>query len=452
METFLIRALQFIMSLSLLVIIHETGHFFFAQLFKVRVEKFYLFFNPWFTLFKFKPKNSHTQYGIGWLPLGGYVKIAGMIDESMDVEQLKQPAQSWEFRSKPAWQRLFIMVGGVLFNFLLAIFIYSMMLYAWGDSYIPLQKAEMGMQFNETAKNIGFRDGDVLQTADNKDLVRCDGNMIRQIVDSRIVTVLRAGKTELVYIPGDIMQNLMSDSVRFASYRFPFVVDSIIPGSPASVAGIQRGDTIKSLNGKPTVAYYDFMNNMASLKEQAATLGNSIDLRQIAITRSSYAGITETLTLTVDSSFLMGVYNVFDLTKLLPVVRVNYGFFESFPAGICLGVNTLKGYVGDIKHVFSKQGVKQLGGFATIGSLFPAQWDWHQFWYMTALLSIMLAFMNILPIPALDGGHVLFLFYEIITRRKPSDKFMEYAQITGMILLFGLLIWANFNDILRFLF
>ncbi|KAA6320189.1 hypothetical protein EZS27_030007, partial [termite gut metagenome] len=389
---------------------------------------------------------------IGWLPLGGYVKISGMIDESMDTEQMKQPVQPWEFRSKPVLQRLLIMIGGVLFNFILALFIYSMILYAWGDSYIPVQKVETGMQFNESAKGIGFRDGDVLLTADDKDLVRYDGNTLRQIVDARIVTVLREGKKVQIYIPADMMQSLMTDSVRFASYRFPFVVESVIPNSPALAAGIQQGDTIKALNGKLTAAYYDFIIEMAVLREQAATSkDDNIDLHQVKIARSR-AGIVDTLTLSADPSFKIGVAPLSDLTKLLPTVAVNYGFLESFPAGIVLGTNTLKGYVSDMKHIFSKEGAKQLGGFATIGSIFPAEWDWHQFWYMTAFLSIILAFMNILPIPALDGGHVLFLLYEIITRRKPSDKFMEYAQITGMVILFGLLIWANLNDVLRFLF
>jgi regulator of sigma E protease len=452
METILIRALQLIMSLSLLIIIHESGHFLFARLFKIRVEKFYLFFDPWFTLFKFKPKNSDTQYGIGWLPLGGYIKISGMIDESMDTEQMKQPVQPWEFRSKPTWQRLLVMIGGVLFNFILALFIYSMILYAWGDSYIPLQKVEMGMQFNETAKNIGFRDGDILLTADGKDLVRYDSDMLRQIVDARIVTVLRENRQEQIYIPDNMMKSLITDSMRFASYRFPFVVDSVISNSPAAIVGIQQGDTIKLLNGKQ-VAYYDFINDMATLRKQAViSEENAASLRRVEIIRSCAGGGIDTLTFTTDSLFKIGVYNVADPTKLLPIVQINYSFFESFPVGILLGVNTLKGYVGDMKHIFSKEGAKQLGGFATIGSIFPAQWDWHQFWNMTAFLSIILAFMNILPIPALDGGHVLFLLYEIITRRKPNDKFMEYAQITGMILLFGLLILANFNDIIRFLF
>ncbi|KAA6308813.1 hypothetical protein EZS27_039588, partial [termite gut metagenome] len=291
----------------------------------------------------------------------------------------------------------------VLFNFILALFIYSMILYAWGDSYIPVQKVETGMQFNETAKEVGFRDGDILLTADDKDLVRYDGSMLRQIVDARIVTVLREDKKVQIYIPDDMMKSLMADSVRFASYRFPFVVESVIPNSPALAAGIQQGDTIKALNGKLTAAYYDFINEMAVLREQATVpKDDNIDLRQIKIARSR-AGVVDTLTLSADSLFKIGVAPLSDLTKLLPTVTVNYGFFESFPAGIMLGANTLKGYVSDMKHVFSKEGAKQLGGFATIGSIFPAEWDWHQFWYMTAFLSIILAFMNILPIPALDG-------------------------------------------------
>lgn len=451
METFLIRALQLIMSLSLLVIIHEGGHFLFARLFKVRVEKFCLFFDPWFTLFKFKPKKSDTEYCIGWLPLGGYVKISGMIDESMDTEQMKQPAQPWEFRSKPAWQRLMIMVGGVLFNFLLALFIYSMILFTWGDQYVPVQKAPMGMEFNETAKEIGFKDGDILLSADDVAFDRYDGDMLSRVADARIVKVLRDGKETAIYIPEDMMQRLMVDSIRFASFRFPYVIDSVFVNSPAEMAGIQSGDSIIALDGKP-IAFYDFQDAMAERRKNAAALEkDSIDPHRITLTYVR-AGVTDTLTLRTDSAFMIGVTAMGDMDRLLPVVKREYGFFESFPAGVQLGVKTLKGYVGNMKYLFSKEGAKQLGGFGTIGSIFPATWDWHQFWYMTAFLSIILAFMNILPIPALDGGHVLFLFYEIIARRKPSDKFMEYAQMTGMVLLFGLLIWANFNDILRFFF
>ena len=446
METFLIRALQLIMSLSLLVIIHEGGHFLFARLFKTRVEKFCLFFDPWFTLFKFKPKNSETEYGIGWLPLGGYVKIAGMIDESMDTEQMKQPVQPWEFRAKPAWQRLLIMVGGVLFNFLLALFIYSMILFTWGDEYVPLQKAPLGMDFNETAKAIGFRDGDILVSADGVPFERYGGDMLTSIVDARQVTVLRDGQEASVYIPEDMMERLLADSVRFASFRYPFVIDSIMPGQPAALAGLQPGDSITQLDGR-NIAYFDFKEEMQNRQKAADdSTGRLLTLTYVR------AGVADTETLTADSLYQIGIAASLQTNKLLPVVKKEYSFFASIPAGVTLGVNTLKGYVSQMKYLFSKEGAKQLGGFGTIGSIFPATWDWYQFWYMTAFLSIILAFMNILPIPALDGGHVLFLIYEIVARRKPSDKFMERAQMVGMFLLFGLLIWANFNDILRFFF
>ena len=446
METFLIRALQLIMSLSLLVIIHEGGHFLFARLFKTRVEKFCLFFDPWFTLFKFKPKNSETEYGIGWLPLGGYVKIAGMIDESMDTEQMKQPVQPWEFRAKPAWQRLLIMVGGVLFNFLLALFIYSMILFTWGDEYVPLQKAPLGMDFNETAKAIGFRDGDILVSADGVPFERYGGDMLTSIVDARQVTVLRDGQEASVYIPEDMMERLLADSVRFASFRYPFVIDSIMPGQPAALAGLQPGDSITQLDGR-NIAYFDFKEEMQNRQKAADdSTGRLLTLTYVR------AGVADTVTLTADSLYQIGIAASLQTNKLLPVVKKEYSFFSSIPAGVTLGVNTLKGYVSQMKYLFSKEGAKQLGGFGTIGSIFPATWDWYQFWYMTAFLSIILAFMNILPIPALDGGHVLFLIYEIVARRKTSDKFMERAQMVGMFLLFGLLIWANFNDILRFFF
>ena len=453
METFLIRALQLVLSLSLLVIIHEMGHFLFARLFKTRVEKFCLFFDPWFTLFKFKPKNSETEYGIGWLPLGGYVKISGMIDESMDLEQMKQPPQPWEFRSKPAWQRLLIMVGGVLFNFLLALFIYSMILFAWGDTYIPVQKAPLGMDFNETMHQAGFQDGDVLISADGVPFERMGADLLMGIVDARQVTVLRDGKEASVYIPDGLMDKLLADSTRFADFRIPFVVDSLAAQGPAALAGLQPGDSITQLDGR-NIAYFDFKEEMMKRQQTlAAAPSDSLSqtLRSIQLTYVRQ-GVTDTLSLSVDSAFTMGVFAVAQTDRLLPVVQKDYGFFASFPAGVKLGVETLEGYVGQMKYLFSKEGAKQLGGFGAIGSIFPATWDWHQFWYMTAFLSIILAFMNILPIPALDGGHVLFLIYEIVARRKPSDKFMERAQMVGMFLLFALLIWANLNDVIRFLF
>ncbi len=449
METFLIRALQLIMSLSLLVIVHEGGHFLFARLFKIRVEKFCLFFDPWFTLFKFKPKKSDTEYAVGWLPLGGYVKISGMIDESMDTEQMKQPAKPWEFRSRPAWQRLLVMVGGVVFNFLLALFIYSMILFKWGDSYIPLQEARYGMEFNERAEKIGFQDGDILLTADGKKLERFGGDMFRDVIEAMEVKVLRDGKEVTIYMPELSLLEVTKDEQMFIDYRLPTVVDSVLPGRPAALAGIQKGDEILALNGQPVGSWNNFLHGMSQLEKASEEESNNTP-RQITIAYSR-AGSVDTLTLNTDSAYKIGIAPI-PLISLYKPTKIDYSFFESFPAGVKLGVNTLKGYVSDMKYVFTKEGANSLGGFGTIGSIFPAQWDWYRFWMMTAFLSIILAFMNILPIPALDGGHVIFLLYEIIARRKPSDKFMEYAQITGMILLFGLLIWANFNDIMRFIF
>lgn len=446
METFLIRALQLILSLSLLVIIHEGGHFFFARLFKIRVEKFYIFFDPWFSLFKYKPKNSDTEYGVGWLPLGGYCKISGMIDESMDTEQMKQPAQPWEFRSKPAWQRLLVMVGGVLMNFLLALFIYSMILFTWGDHYTALSDMTMGMKFNEHAQEIGFRDGDILKSADGKELTRFNMDMIRSIVEAREVTVLRQGEEEKILLPELSLLDVAKEDPMFVDVFYPNVVDSVLPDGGFAKVGIQKGDSLVAFNGKEMTSWNEFLDNMAELKAKAE-LEKKISAAFTLV--YSRAGVRDTVDVQTDDKFKVAVIGgLVDYKQR----TLSYGFFESFPAGVALGVNTLKGYVNDMKYVFTKEGAKSVGGFATIGSIFPKVWDWQRFWEMTAFLSIILAFMNILPIPALDGGHVLFLLYEIIARRKPSDKFLEYAQMVGMFLLFGLLIWANFNDVLRFLF
>ena len=447
METFLIRALQLMMSLSLLVIIHEGGHFLFARLFKVRVTKFYLFFDPWFSLFKFKPKNSETEYGVGWLPLGGYVQIAGMVDETQDAEALKQPEQPWEFRAKPAWQRLLIMVGGVMMNFLLALFIYSMILFKWGDQYVSLQDMTHGMEFNERAEEIGFRDGDILLSADEKPLERFNVDMLRDITEARVVKVNRGGQEVEVFMPEVSLLDIAKDDPAFVEPLIPNVVDSVVPGRPFAEIGIQQGDTLLAVNGAALSSYNAFINKLAELRADAEEAGQKTSNFSLIYSR---AGVRDTIAVQTDTLYMVGATSKaladYKLTKL------EYDFFESFPAGIALGVNTLKGYVNDMKYVFTKEGAKSVGGFGTIGSIFPSVWDWHRFWEMTAFLSIILAFMNILPIPALDGGHVLFLLYEIIARRKPSDKFMEYAQMGGMILLFGLLIWANFNDVLRFLF
>lgn len=443
METFLVKALQLILSLSILVLVHEFGHFIFARIFKVRVEKFYLFFDPWFSIFKFKPKNSDTEYGVGWLPLGGYCKISGMIDESMDKEAMAQPPKPYEFRSKPAGQRLMIMVAGVLFNFLLALFIYSMVLFTWGDTFLPLKNVKAGMDYSETFHNVGFQDGDILLKADDTELERFGEDCFRRVLNAQTVTVLRGGVETVIPIPEDMAQRVMRDKKGFASYRFPMVVRELgkteSGESPAAVAGLQPGDSIVSIDGIVTPSFYEVGEVLAQNKDKDVLVG------------FYRAGIPQTLTLHTDTAGKMGIYSVSPFDMYQTVTR-KYGFFESFPAGVMLGVNTLKGYVSDMKYVFTKEGASSLGGFGTIGSLFPAEWDWHSFWMKTAFLSIILAFMNILPIPALDGGHVMFLLYEVIARRKPSDKFLEYAQVTGMFLLFALLIYANGNDIFRFFF
>lgn len=443
METFLVKALQLILSLSILVLVHEFGHFIFARIFKVRVEKFYLFFDPWFSIFKFKSKNSDTEYGVGWLPLGGYCKISGMIDESMDKEAMAQPPKPYEFRSKPAGQRLMIMVAGVLFNFLLALFIYSMVLFTWGDTFLPLKNVKAGMDYSETFHNVGFQDGDILLKADDTELERFGEDCFRRVLNAQTVTVLRGGVETVIPIPEDMAQRVMRDKKGFASYRFPMVVRELgkteSGESPAAVAGLQPGDSIVSINGIVTPSFYEVGEVLAQNKDKDVLVG------------FYRAGIPQTLTLHTDTAGKMGIYSVSPFDMYQTVTR-KYGFFESFPAGVMLGVNTLKGYVSDMKYVFTKEGASSLGGFGTIGSLFPAEWDWHSFWMKTAFLSIILAFMNILPIPALDGGHVMFLLYEVIARRKPSDKFLEYAQVTGMFLLFALLIYANGNDIFRFFF
>ena len=432
------KALQLIMSLSILILIHEFGHFIFARLFKVRVDKFYLFFDPWFSIFKFKPKKSDTEYGIGWLPLGGYCKISGMIDESLDKEQMAEPPKPYEFRTKPAGQRLLIMTAGVIFNFLLALFIYSMILLRWGDSYVPLKNAAYGMEYGDTYKNIGFVDGDILLKADMVTLKRLDMDCMRKILNAKTVTVIREGREVVIDIPNDMMQRALRDKQFFADFRFPMIVSETV-SQTAIEAGLKENDRIVCINGVHTEFYSDVTNEL---------LENKNETIPIEVIRN---GSPLTIHIYVNMEGRLGVY-VNLPSKIFETVTIKYNFFSSFPAGVRLGVNTLKGYVNDMKHVFTKEGAKNIGGFGAIGSLFPASWNWSIFWERTAFLSIILAFMNILPIPALDGGHVLFLLFEVITRRKPGDKFLENAQIAGMILLAMLLLFANGNDIIRFFF
>lgn len=456
MEIFLIRLLQFMLAISILVLLHEGGHFFFAKLFGVRVEKFYLFFDPWFHLFEFKPKKSDTTYGVGWLPLGGYCKISGMIDESFDTEQMKKPAQPWEFRSKPAWQRLLIMVGGVLVNFLLALFIYSMVLYTWGDSYYRLDKMTMGMKFNDAAKKIGFKDGDILLRTNENTLKEFDVDMYRDIANAQTVTVMRQGKEIKLTMPEDMsLLTMLKEQPVFVKPFIPADIDSIMPDSPAAKAGMLKGDKLLAINGKSIDSWNEFDDQIAVMNDMisvAKTHKDSMKVRTTTVVFCHKASPEkrDTVKMVLNPDLTLGIGRTFLGTYYQPE-KIEYGFFESFPAGIKYGIDVLRGYVDDLKYVFTADGAKSLGGFGSIGSLFPPTWDWMMFWRMTAFLSIILAFMNILPIPALDGGHVLFLLYEIITRRKPSENFLIRAEYVGFGILILLMVVANLNDILRWL-
>lgn len=461
MEVFLIRALQLILCFSILILLHEGGHFFFARLFGVRVEKFCLFFDPWKTLLKFKPKNSDTEYCLGWLPLGGYVKISGMIDESMDREQMKQPPQPWEFRPHPAWQRLLIMIGGVTVNLLLAFFIYAMVLFHWGESYVPMSNMTMGMKFSPEAQKLGFRDNDILLRTDTKTFKAFDSNdaitdTYRSISTAKYVVVKRAGKEVTVNLPAGNMNLLQMYRQRppFVMAYMPSKIDSVVPNSIASKGGLKKNDTVVGLNGKKISTWNEYAMTIANLSERLkdAPTDDSLRLRkvQLVVVHAATPGKQDTLSMMLDENLLLGIVksNIFDTYKSK---EVDYGFFESFPAGVTHGVSVLSGYVNDLKYLFTKEGANSIGSFGAIGSMFPAHWSWYRFWELTAFISIILAFMNILPIPALDGGHVFFLLYEIIFRRKPSDKFMWRAEMVGIIILLGLMAFAIKNDIVNFL-
>lgn len=453
METFLIKAAQLVAAFALLVIIHEFGHYIFSRMFGIKVEKFYLFFDPWFSLFKWKPKKKtstnpdgsekaswrDTEYGIGWLPLGGYVKIAGMIDESMDKEQLAKPAQPWEFRAKPAWQRLLVMIAGVLFNFILAIVIYAGIAFHWGEKTIPFETAYEGLDYVPAALEVGFRNGDIPIAADGVKIDASDRDHAMRMVNAETVTVLRNHKdTVSISIPDDFIFRLNEDEGFFA-YRLPVYVGVLSPGEPAVKAGLQEGDRIVSVGDIETPAFTEFT---PALKNYANTQVNIGVIRNDSL-------ITLPITPTAEGKIGIQLRHI---TDIYPIETSQYSFFESFPKGWEIGVTTLSNYVSSMKHVFSAEGAQSLGGFGAIGSIFPDSWNWRSFWEITAFLSVALAFMNIIPIPALDGGHVMFLIYEIVARRKPSDKFLEYAQITGMVLLILLLLYANGNDVYRFFF
>ena len=437
MSPFAIKAIQLLMSLSLLIILHELGHFIPARLFKTRVEKFFLFFDVKFALFK--KKIGETTYGIGWLPLGGYVKISGMIDESMDKEQMLQPPKPWEFRSKPAWQRLIIMLGGVTVNLILGFLIYMMILFVWGKYTLASENLPMGVEPSPVVKQLGFEMGDQILTVNGEVLDNVlDINKYFFLRNVSNVTVKRQnGSTTRLTIPNDIGSKMFEsgEMVPFSPV-IPAILDSIIPGSPASSNGLQSNDEILKINETQINNWTEFKNNMT----------NESRLISLVYERD---GRIDSLNIKTSSDGTLGVYPKIDFFSF-ELESLNLG--ESISEGFDYGYWTLHDYVAQFKYIFTTKGAKQLGGFGAIGNMFPGQWNWKGFWSSTALISIILAFMNILPIPALDGGHVMFLFYEIITGRKPNDKFMEYAQMFGFFLLLALVLFANGNDLFRWLF
>lgn len=435
----LIQVMQLLLSLAILVVIHEFGHFIAAKIFNTRVEKFYLFFNPWFALFKFNYKG--TEYGMGWVPLGGYVKIAGMIDESMDKEQLTKEPEPWEFRSKPAWQRLIIMLGGVFMNVVLAYFIYIGMLSFYGDKYLPTSEVNrFGILTDELARDFGLQDGDKILSIDGKYVEDFQRIPITIILDeAKQIQVERDNKPVDIRLPeGAIGRLVQHESPDFISFRTPFVVEAFPEKSIAQEAGIKIGDTLLGINGI-TIPYFQyFRETLQEYKSQEVTIN---------LMRGSEA---KDVSLTVPEEGLIGVYAK-GPDMIFQFHQKDYSLLESIPAGFARTIDGIGGYLKQLRLLVSPEveAYKSVGGFIMIGSIFPKQWHWESFWRLTAFLSIMLAVLNLLPIPALDGGHVMFLTYEIVARRKPSDKFMEYAQVAGMIILLGLMIIVNGNDILK---
>ena len=446
----LIKASQFILSLSLLIVLHELGHFIPAKLFKTRVEKFYLFFDYKFSIFK--KKIGETVYGIGWIPLGGYVKISGMIDESMDTEQMALPPQPWEFRSKPAWQRLIIMLGGVFVNFILGIFIYIMLMYAYGEKFLPNENVKDGVWVQDSLGiNLGIQTGDKVLTIDGERIKKFNElSTLIGFINGTNFQIERNGAVIDKVIPENFISQLI-DSDKNAgpviTVRYPFVIAKVQKDSLNANANIQPKDIITAINGTP-ISYYDqAKNEMAKYKGQniSITLKREKEVKEIPVKVSNFGNI--------GVAFGRTSYN--DLAKLgyYDLADIEYSFAEAIPAGWNKSWKVLTDYVKQLKKIFnpSTGAYKGLGGFISIGSVFPSEWSAQSFWNITAFLSIMLGFMNLLPIPALDGGHVVFTLWEMITGKKPGDKFLEYAQVTGFLLLIALLLFANGNDLFKLL-
>ena len=435
----LIITAQLILSLSILVILHELGHFIPARLFGTRVEKFYLFFDPWFSLFKIK--KGDTEYGIGWLPLGGYVKISGMIDESMDKEQMAQPAQPWEFRAKPAWQRLIIMIGGVTVNLILGMFLYAMVLFVWGKEVLPIKNATNGIMVGDSlGYSAGFRSGDVLvEVNGTKPKHFQEANLALLLDNPTEVVVNRGGQEVHIPIAKDFAEQVIAQrEPKLFVPAFPTIVQELEASSENYKAGLRADDKIIAVDSVSTPWFADLQRELQARKGRKANVTVLRGADSLA------------LTLSISEEGRIGFFP-YGPDKFIQTETQQFGFFASFPAGINEGWQTLTNYVKQFKLVFTKAGAKQVGGFASIAKQFDSNWNWRQFWGFTAFLSIVLAFMNILPIPALDGGHVVFLIWEMITGRKPSEKVLEKAQLIGMILLLSLLVFANGNDIYKWL-
>ena len=435
MEIILIKGAQLILSLSILVILHELGHYIPAKLFGCRVEKFYLFFDWPFALFK--KKIGETEFGVGAFPLGGYVKISGIVDESFDTEHTDSEPKEWEFRSKPAWQRLIILLGGVTINFILGFLLYMMIMFVWGKTVVSEENLNSGFKVSELMQEVGFEDGDKILTVDGKEIV--DQFDINKMLFTRGISQVQAlslnGQRKTINIPEDIGTQMMESGQILSFIPIPdLVIDSVISDMPASYAGLQKGDIISRVNGSKILNPDDFDSQ------------KSINADYIELEISRNGNLFDAVVPFDSNEKLIGI-NIG--SQMISPTNLDYGFFESISVGFDYGYWTLYDYVSQFQFVFTKAGASQLGGFGTIGKIFPAAWDWQRFWETTALLSIILAFMNLLPIPALDGGHVMFVLYEIVSGRKPNEKFMEYATLAGVILLIGVFVYANGMDVVR---
>ena len=443
---YLIMAGQLMLSLSILIVLHELGHFLPARWFKTRVEKFFLFFDPWFPLFK--KKIGETEYGIGWLPLGGYVKISGMIDESFDTEQMKQEPQPWEFRSKPAWQRLIIMLGGVTVNFILGFFIFAMVLWTWGEEYLPNDNLEYGIFVDSLGTELGLQDGDhVLKVGDAPFDKFNDRTVFREIVINNATTidVRRNGAETQIEVDPKFSRELSAyknKGERLFYPRVPFIVARYSKESPAKEAGIEVDDQIIALNGEPTPFFDSFYRKVKNRKSEEVT---------VTVLRNEKDTIDYKITTTEKGQIGVGYLNA---THFFETERQEYTLAEALPEGTRQGWGILTDQIKAFGQMFRGKikASESLGGFGSIGALFGTEWIWERFWRMTAILSLILAFMNLLPIPALDGGHVVFLLYEVVSGRKPSDRFLENATMVGFVIVIFLVLYANGLDIFRWLF